>query len=46
VANGSRAMGPMPFKARTWAAYGIDGNGDGKKDVYDPADAIPVPLTR
>jgi cell wall-associated NlpC family hydrolase len=39
-ANGSGAMGPMQFKAATWAAYGVDGNGDGKKDVYDPADAI------
>lgn len=25
----------------TWAAYGVDGNGDGRRDVYDPADAIP-----
>ncbi|GGU89685.1 hypothetical protein GCM10010182_00070 [Actinomadura cremea] len=25
----------------TWAAFGVDGNGDDRKDVYDPADAIP-----
>ena len=26
----------------TWATYGIDGNADGRRDVYDPADAIPA----
>jgi hypothetical protein len=26
----------------TWDAYGVDGNKDGKKDVYDPEDAIPA----
>jgi hypothetical protein len=25
-----------------WATYGTDGNGDGRRDVYDPADAIPA----
>jgi hypothetical protein len=25
-----------------WATYGTDGNGDGRLDVYDPADAIPA----
>jgi cell wall-associated NlpC family hydrolase len=39
-ANGAGAMGPMQFQAPTWAAYGVDGNGDGKQDVYEPADAI------
>jgi hypothetical protein len=38
--------GPMQFKVtepgNTWAAYGVDGNGDGRRDVYDPADAIPA----
>jgi soluble lytic murein transglycosylase-like protein len=24
----------------TWSAYAVDGNGDGVKSVYDPADAI------
>lgn len=37
--------GPMQFKVtepgNTWAAYGVDGNGNGRRDVYDPADAIP-----
>jgi hypothetical protein len=25
----------------TWGAYGVDGNGDGRKDIYDIADAAP-----
>ena len=39
--------GPMQFHNNygrgggTWGAYGVDGNGDGKKDIYDPRDAIP-----
>jgi hypothetical protein len=38
--------GPMQFNTRdgppsTWERYGVDGNHDGTKDVYDPADAIP-----
>jgi hypothetical protein len=38
--------GPMQFSITgagggTWGAYGVDGNGDAKKDVYDPADAVP-----
>jgi cell wall-associated NlpC family hydrolase len=40
-ANSAGAMGPMQFLGSTWAAYGVDGNGDGRADVYDPADAIP-----
>jgi hypothetical protein len=37
--------GPMQFSITgagggTWGAYGVDGNGDAKKDVYDPADAV------
>jgi hypothetical protein len=38
--------GPMQFNvigsASTWDRYAHDGNGDGHKDVYDPADAIPA----
>jgi hypothetical protein len=39
--------GPMQFDVtdeggNTWAAYGVDGNGDGVTNVYDPADAIPA----
>ena len=25
-----------------WAVYGVDGDGDGDRDVYDPADAMPA----
>jgi hypothetical protein len=37
--------GPMQFNTRdgppsTWDRYGVDGNRDGTRDVYDPADAI------
>lgn len=39
-ANFAGAMGPMQFLAGTWAAYGVDGDGDGVRNVYDPADAI------
>ena len=38
--TGSGAMGWMMFMPETWAAYGVDANGDGKKDPYDPEDAI------
>ncbi|MEU2546610.1 lytic murein transglycosylase [Streptomyces roseolus] len=37
-----RAVGPMQFIPSTWAAWGQDANGDGKKDpqnVYDAAQA-------
>jgi cell wall-associated NlpC family hydrolase len=39
--NFAGAGGPMQFLAGTWNSFGVDGNGDGKKDRYDPADAIP-----
>jgi hypothetical protein len=37
--------GPMQFDVtdeggNTWAAYGVDGNGDGIANVYEPADAV------
>jgi len=37
--------GPMQFNLRdgppsTWQRYGVDGDGDGITDVYEPADAI------
>ncbi|MFC8013288.1 C40 family peptidase [Streptomyces cinereoruber] len=35
------AMGIAQFIPGTWATSGIDGNGDGKRDVWDPEDAIP-----
>ncbi|MFG1998641.1 NlpC/P60 family protein [Spirillospora sp. NPDC048911] len=39
--NHAGAAGPMQFISGTWDAYKVDGNRDTKKDVYDPADAIP-----
>ena len=36
------AAGPAQFVAATWSRFGMDGNGDGRADVYDPADAIPA----
>jgi len=38
--------GPMQFsvvgKPSTWDSYAVDGNRDGKKSPFDPADAIPA----
>ncbi|GAA1219163.1 transglycosylase TgdA [Kitasatospora nipponensis] len=34
------AQGLAQFMPATWAQYGVDGDGDGVKDVFDPADAI------
>ena len=34
------AVGWMQFMPATWAAYGVDANGDGVKDPADPEDAI------
>ena len=34
------AIGPMQFMPGTFAAYGVDGDGDGTKDAWDPEDAI------
>ncbi|HEX6467637.1 MAG TPA: NlpC/P60 family protein [Streptosporangiaceae bacterium] len=39
--NFAGAGGPMQFLAGTWRMFAVDGNSDGKKDRYDPADAIP-----
>ncbi|WP_327687053.1 C40 family peptidase [Streptomyces sp. NBC_00467] len=35
------AQGIAQFMPSTWESHGIDGNGDGKRDVWDPQDAIP-----
>ena len=34
------ALGWMQFIPSTWKAYGVDANKDGKKDPYNPVDAI------
>jgi hypothetical protein len=34
------AMGPMQFLPSTFAAYAVDGDGDGIANIQDPADAI------
>ena len=39
-ANAAGAMGPMQFLAATWAAYGVDADGDGTADQYGAVDSI------
>ncbi|MDT4915989.1 MAG: hypothetical protein QOH89_689, partial [Pseudonocardiales bacterium] len=34
------AVGWMQFMPATWKMYGVDGNRDGKKDPFNPVDAI------
>jgi Transglycosylase SLT domain len=34
------AVGWMQFMPETWAGYGVDANGDGVRDPYNPEDAI------
>ncbi len=34
------ALGWMQFMPSSWAMYGVDANDDGKKDPYNPVDAI------
>ncbi|MFI9275014.1 NlpC/P60 family protein [Kitasatospora sp. NPDC052896] len=36
------AEGIAQFMPDTWATYGVDATGDGKKDIWNPADAIPA----
>ncbi|GAA2742931.1 transglycosylase TgdA [Kitasatospora cinereorecta] len=36
----AEAYGMAQFLEATWAKYGTDGNGDGKRDIWDPSDAI------
>ncbi|WP_257505734.1 bifunctional lytic transglycosylase/C40 family peptidase [Actinomyces sp. 594] len=38
--QGAQAHGISQFTPSTWAESGLDGNGDGKADVWDPEDAI------
>ncbi|MGI5456008.1 NlpC/P60 family protein [Streptomyces sp. CA-249302] len=39
--SAAAAEGIAQFIPGTWATHGIDGNGDGVKNVWDPQDAIP-----
>lgn len=39
-ANAAGARGPMQFLPGTFRTYGVDGDHDGRRDVYDPADAV------
>jgi soluble lytic murein transglycosylase-like protein len=41
VTSSAGAQGIAQFVPRTWAAYGVDGDHDGRISVFDPADAIP-----
>ena len=34
------ALGWMQFMPATWQAYGVDANQDGKRDPFNPVDAI------
>lgn len=38
--NGAGAAGPMQFTEATWEDHGVDGNGDGKKDLHSVADSV------
>jgi cell wall-associated NlpC family hydrolase len=42
AASPAGAVGPMQFEPATWARWGVDGDGDGRKNPRDPADAIPA----
>ncbi|MBL7491402.1 lytic transglycosylase domain-containing protein [Frankia sp. AgB1.9] len=41
VVSRAGAVGMMQFLPKTWAEFGIDGDGDGVADPLDPLDAIP-----
>lgn len=39
--SAAEAQGIAQFIPGTWATHGLDGDGDGDRDVWDPKDAIP-----
>ncbi|MFE7462596.1 NlpC/P60 family protein [Streptomyces sp. NPDC057499] len=41
-AESAFAQGIAQFKPSTWAQHGLDGDGDGIKDIWNPEDAIPA----
>ncbi|WP_308341028.1 bifunctional lytic transglycosylase/C40 family peptidase [Streptomyces sp. JJ36] len=43
--SSAQAQGIAQFIPGTWATHGIDGDGDGDRDVWDPQDAIPSAAT-
>ncbi len=38
--NSAGAAGPGQFLFSTWATYGVDANGDGRKDIYSVPDSV------
>lgn len=38
--SSSGAQGPMQFMPSTFAAYAVDGDRDGDRDIWDPADSV------
>ncbi|MFI1031864.1 NlpC/P60 family protein [Streptomyces sp. NPDC020951] len=41
VVSSADARGIAQFIPSTWATHGVDGDGDGDRDIWDPNDAIP-----
>ncbi|MGW6685838.1 C40 family peptidase [Streptomyces sp. NPDC054961] len=41
IVSPADARGIAQFIPGTWATHGIDGDGDGDRDIWDPNDAIP-----
>ncbi|TLS40690.1 peptidase P60 [Streptomyces montanus] len=41
VVSPADARGIAQFIPGTWATHGVDGDGDGDRDIWDPNDAIP-----